>query len=221
MTQLSTAMDAALRAPAPLIFGAVSIALPGGDVNLLDGSAVLAFGGKTYVGRDATYGTLASIESLSDGMGDQAPALSITLLPAGDAAAADLAAPTMQGSLVAIYLGAVDPVTGQVIPDPQLLFIGELDVPTLKSGPNERSLEYEVVSAFERFFEDDEGARLSPGFHKSVWPGELGLDAVTGVRETVYWGVAGTPAGISYGGGAGGGYSGGGGRFLNSVERLL
>jgi hypothetical protein len=198
MTQLSPQMDAALRGPAPILFGAVSIELPGRQINLLDGAGMVTFGGKTYVGRDPTYGTLASIENLTDGMGDDAPALTITLLPASDAAAADLAAPTMQGAPVTIHLGALDRLTGLVIPDPTLLFLGELDVPVLRSTGTGRSLDYEVVSAFERLFTDDERVRLSPGFHRSVWPGEAGLDFVTGVQETVFWGVAGTNGAIAY-----------------------
>ena len=206
MTQLTPAFDAALAGWSPTIFGAVSIALPGYTMNLLDGAGVLAFEGRTYAGRDPTFGALASIDSLTDGTGDNAPALSITLLPSGNAAAGTLAAATMQGSQVLIHIGAVDPASGAVIADPQLLFIGELDVPTLQSKANSRELDYEVVSVFERFFQDDEGARLAPGYHKSIWPGELGLDDVTGVAQTFYWGVEGSnyvgavsPVAASYG----------------------
>src|SRR3546814_3659172 len=74
----------------------------------------------------------------------------------------------MQGSAVALWLAAVDRASGLVYADPELLFLGELDVPTLKSGPSGRSLEYEVVSVFERLFDNDEGARLVPAFHKSI-----------------------------------------------------
>ena len=90
-----------------------------------------------------------------------------------------------------IHIGALDPATGIVIADPHLLFVGELDVPTLHSKANARELDYEVVSVFERFFQDDEGARLAPGYHKSIWPGELALDEITGVTQTYYWGVEG------------------------------
>ena len=203
MTGLTPALDAALAAPAPLVFGAVEIALPGYDLRLLDGAGSVTFGGKTFRGRDPIYGVLAAIEDIGDGVSDEAPAVGLTLLPASDAAAADLAAPTMQGSPVAIWLGAVDRTTGAVIPEPYLLFLGELDVPTLKSGRNSRSLEYEMVSVAERFFDDDEGARLADGFHKSVWPGENGFAFVTGVTETVYWGMDAPPSPIVAGGGLG------------------
>lgn len=191
MTDLTLAFDAELKKPAPTIFGAIAIDLPGYALNLLDGSGVLTFAGRTFTGRDAIFGTLSTVEEISDGFGDTAPAVSITLLPASDAAAASLAGPTMQGSPVYFYVGAVNVATGLVIPDPHLLAVMELDVPTLHKEANSRSLEYECVSVFERLFETDEGARLAPGFHKSIWPGELALDEITGVTQTYYWGVEG------------------------------
>ena len=202
MTNLTPALDAELRGISPLVFGAISFDLPDYTLNLLDGAGVLSFGGKTYVGEDGTYGVLSDIESLSDGMGDSAPAFSVTLLPNGDASAAALASPTMQGSRVTVWLGAVDQTSGIPIPDPYLIFLGELDVPTLVSGEHDRRLDYEVVSVFERLFEGDESARLSPGHHRSIFPGEAGMDFVTGVDQPVYWGVAGNPSPITVGSGS-------------------
>ncbi len=205
MTQLTPALDSELRSDAPLPFGAISIDLPDAQVNLLDGAGVLAFGGRTFVGEDATYGVLSEVEDLTDGSGDDAPAFSMTLLPNGDAAAAALSAPAMQGSPVFVWIGAVNKLSGLPIPDPHLIFVGELDVPKLLSDESGRRLDYEVVSVFERLFEDDESSRLSPGHHRSIFPNEAGMDFVTGVGEPVYWGVAGNPSPVvSYGGGAGG-----------------
>ncbi|KTW00453.1 hypothetical protein [Sphingomonas sanguinis] len=204
MSLLTPALDGALKADMPLVFGAVAIDLPDQAVNLLDGAGVLSFGNRTFVGHDETFGTIASVEDLTDGVGDSAPAFQLTLLPSGDAAAAHLAAPTMQGSPVMVWLGAVDRVTGQPIPDPHLVFLGELDVPTLHSEEHARRLDYEIVSVFERLFEDDESVRLSAGHHRSIFPNEAGMDFVTGVAETVYWGVPGVQGAVStYSGGAG------------------
>ncbi len=194
MTTLSPSLDAALSGVAPTIFGSVAIDLPGYNLSLLDGAGTLSFGGRTYAGEDATYGVLDSVAALSDGMGDEAPRLSITLLPASDAAAADLAGASMQGSRVAIHMGAIVPATGQVVPDPDLLFLGELDVPALRSGEHRRELEIEVASVFERFFEDDWAAALADGYHRSIWPGEAGFGFVTSAAQGVYWGVE-RPAG--------------------------
>jgi hypothetical protein len=40
----------------------------------------------------------------------------------------------------------------------------------------------------ERLFFNDEGIRLAPAFHQQVWPGEDGLNHVTGVTDLIYWG---------------------------------
>ncbi|WP_267433778.1 hypothetical protein [Sphingomonas sp. GM_Shp_1] len=214
MTALTPALDAELRKDSPTVFGAVKIMLPDGTIRLIDGSGVLRFGGETYVGEDPTYGVISDVENLTDGVGDSAPAIGLTLLPAGDAAAAALAAPSMQGAPVDIYVGAVNPATGGVIPDPHLIFAGEVDVPTLDAGEQGRTVEYEVTSVFERLFEDDESARLSAGHHRSIFPNEAGMDFVTGVAETVYWGVPGVQGAVQTFSGGGAGYGGGGGRMV-------
>ncbi len=213
MSQLTPQLENELRTDAPLVFGAVSIDLPGASVNLLDGAGMLTFAGRTFVGQDDTYGVISDVEDLTDGTGDSAPAFALTLIPSGDASAAALAAPGMQGSPVMVWMGAVNKQTGVPIPDPHLVFIGELDVPTLKADEDGRTLDYEVVSVFERLFEDDESARLSDGFHQSIFPGELGYKFVTGVAQPVYWGVAGTPSAVTT-------YSGGSGSYLANQSRV-
>lgn len=195
MTTMTPALDQALSGATPTIFGAIEIVLPHHTLRLLTGAGVLAFGGKVFAGEDTTYGVLYSVEDLTDGAGDEAPALTLTLLPKSNAAAADLAGPDMQGSTVSIWLGAVDPASGQVIGDPLLVFLGALDVPTLRTGQAGRLLDFDITSAFEDFFFNDEGARLSDTFHQYVWPGERGLAYVTGVDEQVYWGSD-APSGV-------------------------
>ncbi|SNS53084.1 hypothetical protein SAMN06295912_108113 [Sphingomonas laterariae] len=206
MTQFTAQMDAALAGAVVTVFGAIQIDLPGYSLKLLDGSGALKGAPwNSFVGRDPTYGALAAIDDLRDGSSEQAPRLSITLNPASDAAAASLAAPSMQGSPVSLWIGAVDEATGAPIPDPELVFLGELDVPHLMADENGRTLEYEVGSVFDRLFELDEGARLTDSFHQSIWPGETGLSAVTGVIDQIYWGMqAPVPAVTQYFGGFGG-----------------
>lgn len=217
MSQLTPAMDAALSADTPLVCGLLKITLPSGALRLMDGSGQLVFGGEVYVGRDPVFGSLASVDAIEDGVGDEAPALSFTLLPGSDASAASLAAPEMQGSPVSLWLAAVDRTTGLVIPDPLLLFTGELDQPTLTVDKGVRELEFECVSGFERLFDNDEGIRLADSWHKGVWPGELGLSNVSGISKTIYWGVEAPVSSISYGGGGGG--NAGGGRYQPRLAR--
>lgn len=209
-------METALSADTPLIFGALKIELPSYTLCLLDGAGVVSFGGDIYVGRDDTFGVLAAIDVLSDGVGDEAPALSITLSPGDDAAANVLANPLMQGSPVTLSLGVIDRTTGAPIPDPLMLFYGEVDQPTLKVGKGERSVEFECVSSFERLFDVDEGMRLADSFQQTVWPGDTGLSNITGVTKKIYWGSQGPNSSISYNGGSGG-FGGSLGRPANQV----
>jgi hypothetical protein len=222
MSQLTPELDAALAQPTVFLFGAIRIELPDYRLCLLDGAGAVAFGGDTYVGRDDVFGVLDSVDDLADGVGDDsAPKIEIGLIPASDAAAATLSAAAMQGSPVYIEMGAIDPASGLAVPDPNLLFAGELDVPKLVSTKAGRRLSYEVASIFERLFTDDEGVRLSPSWHKSVWPDETGVDEVTGIEDAAYWGVDPPKGAVTYGGGGGGYggiYGGGGGLYQREAD---
>ncbi|MDF1506479.1 hypothetical protein PYV61_26225, partial [Roseisolibacter sp. H3M3-2] len=157
-------MQAALGERIVTIFGAVEMLLPEHELRLLSSAGAVSFGGHRFVGRDPTFGAIDSIDVLDDGVGDEAPEITITLNPAGDAAATTLSSPAMQGALTSFWIGAVDPLSGAVIPDPLNVFLGTVDVPTIRSSAEGRKLELSVVSAFEEFFMDDEGARLSDTF---------------------------------------------------------
>lgn len=188
MTGLTADMVTALGQPSVVMFGAVEILLPSYSLRLVDGPAVLSFGGHSFVGRDATYGVLGAVSSYTDGVDNNAPSLTVTLFPPGNAAMAALAAPTAQGSQVSIWVGCVDTATGLVVDAPDLCFIGELDFATQNVDLNTRSLDLAVVSIFDRFFDQDEGARLNNGFWKSVWSTDAGLEFVSQVQRQLPWG---------------------------------
>lgn len=180
----------ALAQPAPLLFGALKIVLPDYTLRLLDGSGTVVIGGEVYTGLDATFGAISSISELTEEIGDSAPEITVTLYPPDVSATAVLSHPNMQGSAVTLMVGAVDPVSGVTLGQPEILFLGEIDVPTIsidESGA--RTLEYTVVSVFERLFEVEEGQRASNGWHQSIHPGELGLEHMTGTDVNLYWGV--------------------------------
>lgn len=181
-------LQAALASDGVWMVGAIRIALPSATIRLIDGAGALTIDGETYAGSDAVFGTIASIDAISAGGGDEAPELSLSLFPASDAAAASLASPAMQGSEVRIMLAAVNPATGATIGAPELLFLGEVDVPTLIHSEGQRLVEFSIVSVFERLFEVDEGQRATDGFHQSIWPGELGLSFMTGTEDKLWWG---------------------------------
>lgn len=188
MGQLTPQLAAALRGERPLLFGSVEINLPGHDLLLLDGSGELMVGTRKFVGRDPVYGVLDTIKGLGDKIDGKAPLVTLGLIPASDVALSALVDPDVQGSSVTISMGCIDVATGRVVPSPRVLFVGELDVPTISWGRNDRRLEYRVVSVAERLFQVEEALRLSDAFHQWVWPGELGLQFVTGIETYVPWG---------------------------------
>lgn len=197
MSELTLAMEAALNADSPLVFLAVRMDLPGGVLTLLDGAAELELNGETYTGRSDEFGALAGLEPSDDGIGDQVPAMSVTIHPPSDAIAVELNEPGVQGAEVQLWLGAVDRTTGTVIADPYLLFFGEVDQPVLSASRSALAVEFSCVSSMERLFENDEGSRLSDSLHKLLFPGETGLSNVTGVTKKVVWGVEGSGGAIS------------------------
>lgn len=180
---------------------------------LLYGSGQITWSGVDFVGKDATFGALVSLDPPEDGAGDTAPAMGFEIATPTDAAAAILASPLYQGSRVRLWVGGID--TAGAFLEPYLLFDGELDRPLLKLDKGVRSLEFDCVSGFERVFSDSEGQRLADASHQAVWPGETGLIYVTGINRTIIWGPGERPGnGPVYGAGAGGFNSigGGGGR---------
>ena len=180
----------ALAQSAVVLFGAVNIQLPSYDLRLLDGAAVVVAEGVTYAGLDPSFGSIGDLSELSEETGDAAPEITVTINPPDLAASAALANPLNQGSTIRVLAGAVDPITGLTIGQPETLFLGEIDVPTInvdQSGA--RTVEITAVSVFERLFEVEEGQRASNGWHQSIWPGERGLEFMTGTNVNLYWGV--------------------------------
>jgi len=188
MAELSSGMQTALAGPRVCLFGAVEIAFPAYTLRLLDGSGELMIGGHKYVGRDATYGVLDTFKGVADVIDDRAPAVTLGLIPASDAAMSALVDPGVQGSEVTIMVGVVNIDTGIVVPDPYMVFVGQIDVPTLTWDEHDRRLEYRIVAEAEQLFMIEEGRRLSDSFHQFVWPGETGLGLVTGIESTIAWG---------------------------------
>ena len=201
------------------IAGLIRIEFPSRTVRLCDGG-FFVFGGETYLGEDAVFGNFASIEPLTEGVGDEVPALQLTLQPPGTTPAASLSQPGFQQSRVRCWVAEFNPATGAIIGTPDLTFEGQVDQTSIAVSRGERSLAISVVSTAERLFERNIGNTLSPTFHKSIWPGELGHDNAIGLKVPIAWGVAGSPAAGSGFGGGGGSLGGPGGEFSPSVNFL-
>lgn len=222
---LNASLDAALKGAAPLVCLLVSIALPGRTIRVVDGAGQVVHDGHTYNGDDAVYGVLDAVEAVSEQVGTEAPKIRFTFLPASLPALAEITAPSNQGAEVILRFGAVNPATGLIIGEPELLFLGELDTASVDASETSTVITFDVASAWERLFEQSEGQRLNNPFHQSIWPGEKGFEFVTQIQREEPWGYDGprpnivsdviggqTGTGTAPGLGGGGG-GGGGGRY--------
>jgi hypothetical protein len=201
----------ALTDPVITLAGLCQIDLPSHTIRLCDG-AFVDWGGNRFDSQDATFGTIESVDQVSEAVSDEAPSGKLTMLPPSAASAADLFQPNAQGSPMSFWLAEVNPATGLVVGTPELLFSGFLDNLRLIVGKSRRAVEIEFMSAAERLFWTKEGNVLSSRFHNEVWPGETGLDQATGVQIAVAWGTSSPSRGtISVGSSGSGGGNGLGG----------
>lgn len=190
-----------------LLSGLVELELPSRTVRLCDGGFV-KWGANTFVSSDSDFGTIESVEAISEGLGDEAPGARLTLLPTSTAEAGALFQSNAQGSPIKFWIAEINRSTGAIVGTPELMFWGMVDFMAIKLGRSQRRVEVEFVAASERLFLVREGNVLTPRFHQNAWPGELGFDHCTGNGVQVPWGVSGAPRGsTSYSGG----YSSGGG----------
>ena len=171
-----------------LVFVAVEVALATGFLRLVDGAGEVSFGGRTFTGLDPDFGVLGSLEPITDGMGSDAPSLIVGIFPPTPDAAAILGGEDMQGRSVLVWIGTLNPYTGIVVPDPVLVFVGDVDQGVLSIGTGTRRLDLNCVSIWERLFDDAQGVRLSNAYHQAAWPGELGMEFITDVQRQLPWG---------------------------------
>lgn len=233
---LDASLNTALQGAAPLVCLLLKIELPGHDILLIDGAGEVVYDSETYLGSDDVYGVLDSIETLSEQIGTEAPMVRLTFLPASVNALADLTNPANQGAPVHIWFGAVDPATGLLIGEPELMFLGELDTADVDVSASRTVISFNVASAWERLFDFNEGQRLNNAFIQANYPGALGSSFVIAIQRDLPWGYdAPRPAVVSDviggqpgrgtspigGGGGGGSFGGGGGSRWSDVGGVL
>lgn len=182
-------MDASLIAAlgGPSVTGVllVTLELPDHVIRWTDGGFVV-WDGDLYEEVDQTYGVLASVEDVEDGVDDSATTWSFEMVPP-PAALAALIAPAVQGSVLTSHLGAVDRQTGLLIGEPDLIQRVELDQPNGTFMGQGDPLTWACVTEEARMLEESDEQRLTDAFHQSVWPDELGYVNVTGIKRKMYW----------------------------------
>lgn len=200
-----------------LIAGLLKLELPAATVRLIDGGS-LPVAGEQYVTRDPFLGVLSGFQSLTEGVGDEAPAGALTFIPPDSTPAAQLNSGANQGARLRLYTVEIDQETGLPIGAAQQEADWIVDFPAVTVDENVREVEFVCVSGGDRFFQINRGNTLAPNFHRGIHPGEAGLDNASGVETSVPWGAPSAPRGVSASGGApGGGGARAGGGMVNLV----
>jgi hypothetical protein len=206
--------------------GFIEFDFPSGTRRLMLGSGEVSYGGNVYKGTDPTFGTIAGGEGVREDTSGEAPNTSLTIAIHPDADRSEIASEEVQLTPVRIYLAALSLDANKhlvAIPDPELLAEGFIDQPLLSLDKKKEEVDYSITSAFDYFFEDSEGQRLSPAFYGQIYPTETGLDNVTGVTRKIYWGTYGPGgSGSAVGGGSfGTTYGGGGGIATGTIPNIV
>lgn len=179
-----------------LLTGLMKLELPVRPVLLCD-AGVVTWNGDTYRSKDTDFGILSGFEALTEGVGDEAPAGILTMSPPATSAAALLSSPGYQGSRLRLWVAEIDPNTGHIIGEPDLMCDWQVDSTRLRIGRGTLALEIACVTQGQRLMLTNDGNTLSPAYHRSIHPGEAGLDNATGLTTDVAWGVAGPARGVS------------------------
>ncbi|WP_299307859.1 hypothetical protein [uncultured Croceicoccus sp.] len=188
------------------------VAFPGAIARWCDGG-FFEFEGELYRNCDPVWGSVASVEPIAEGTGDELPSMGFTIFAPGSTPIADLDRDDLQGSRVKLWIAEFDAPSGEIT-RADLYYDGRIDRSVISIGRQLRSVDFEVGTMIERMLLRNRGNSLSSAWHKSVWPGETGHDNATGLKTQFAWGVGSPPAGVS----AGGPYGGGGAARYQAMQ---
>lgn len=188
---MDSALKSALSAPIVKIFTAFRFEFGGNVYCVLEGEGSVTFGGETYSAKPSGFGAIKAVEYPNESANDESPVMTIVVMPNSVSDAISMSGSNAQGTPVKAYLGAVNPVTNAVIGVPELLFNGVIESSTTEYGEygsETCNVTFDITSALELFFADDDGVRLNGTHHRSVWPSELGLDYISEIGIPIEWG---------------------------------
>ncbi|WP_375290413.1 hypothetical protein [Qipengyuania sp.] len=181
----------------------MAVDFPTGTARWCDGG-FFVFEGETYRSSDPVWGSIAAVDAISEGMGDELPSTGFSVFPQGATPVATLDREDLQGSRLKVWIAEFDAPSGQIT-QADLYYDGRIDRSVLEVGRAVRKVDFEVGTMIERLLLRNSGNSLSAAWHKSIWPGETGHDQATGLKTPVAWGVASPPGGV-VGGGARSGF---------------
>lgn len=173
------------------------IEFPSYTLRYVEGGEIM-IDGELYTSKDDRFGQVKSVENFTSGTADEAPGFELVMTPRSSAVAAELSSPEFQGSPAEFFVVSVDRTTGLSL-SRRNIFKGIVDYTVLSGGKKEGFLIIGLTTRIDLFFNVDKGNNLNSSFHRSVNPGEAGLDMTTGTLVDAPWGVEGTQSSSSGG----------------------
>ena len=110
----------------------MSVAFPTGTARWSDGG-YFVFEGETYRSSDPVWGSIASVDAIAEGLGDELPSTGFSVFPAKDTPVATLDSDALQGSRVKVYIAEFDAPSGQIT-EAELYYDGRIDRSVLEIG---------------------------------------------------------------------------------------
>lgn len=140
------------------LIGLLEMIVPGHTARLCDGGFIV-FGGQTYLSADPVFGTIGGVDGLSEGIGEEVPALDLVWLPPESSPVESLVQPGFQTGQVRFWIGEFSAETATLIGTPDLQFHGQIDQTTLSVSRGRRELAMTIVSTAERLFDRNRATR--------------------------------------------------------------
>ena len=177
---MDTAMTAVVKHPILL----VKFIFDSADLNLWSGVGEITFNGDVYTGT----GALGGISAVEETEQTKAAGLvfSITGIPSSFISTA--LGEDYQGRTAKLWFGAMDAAGGLVV-DPELLFVGRMDVMTIDEDGETATIKVSVENLLVAL-ESTSERRYTPEDQKLDFPDDTGFDQVVALQDvTVTWGA--------------------------------
>ncbi len=177
---MDTAMTAAVKHPILL----AKFIFDSGDLNLWSGIGDITFAGDVYTGT----GDLGGVSSVEETEQTKAAGVVFSISGIKSSFISTALGEDYQGRTAKLWLGAVDDA-GALIADPELIFVGRMDVMTIDEGGETATLKISVENVLIAL-ESTSERRYTPEDQKLDFPNDTGFDQVAALQDvTITWGA--------------------------------
>lgn len=195
MSDYTPQVEAAMSASPYIMARFVSFFFADVTVRLWTGVGPFVLGLETYTG----MGDLGSIAPISDKSDLSAQRIQITISGLDPINMAELRDYMHQGTPVEIYEAQLTQDL-EVVPDPYLIFVGEVDVMGAALGET-MTISAQIDNFLSFIFRGPDGHRETAADQIALFPGDLGLNYCASVITDIPWGRINTLSASSAGGG--------------------